>query len=538
MTTSNIIRPARIGCLALAFASLGASQWRTGYFLPNNASGQTVASIPWSDYTHVVQYAVMPTFKNGICGLDTSSGSIEVSSIKDFVTYAHAAGVKAIIGVSQDADRAAILACTTPQNIATFVTLISAFVATNQYDGVDIEWGDDVAPTQYRDLVSGLRTALPSATLSAPFREADTGLIGLLEPYLDQINVMTRGLDIYAIAPLRGNGVRNASSARSQDTSVDGQDSASLYILARRVSSPAKVGLGIPFYGRVSQGCLEPSGALGVTNINQVSLHGVNSRFLSYSDLVSSPYWSLGEHVWDDSRQSQYVSYGGGSCATDALVQYTGPEQMSALIAEVSKNRLGGIMTFGLPYEYLPSQEGNARYPLSTSVARAFADVASDPLLSQAKALKSSETGAMRPSFLPTTPSMSAGLVFTYYVDSMKGSDSNPGTQAAPWKTVSMVNSIALRPGQSVGFLRGGIWRESLAIKGTGTALAPIVMGAYGTGASPVITGSNLITSGWSRDSQLVWKAPVSVRPNIVYFNGLRGTIVANKTQITSEFQW
>ena len=51
---------------------------------------------------------------------------------------------------------------------------------------------------------------------------------------------------------------------------------------------------------------------------------------------------------------------------------------------------------------------------------------------------------------------------FTFYVDSAAGLDSNPGTIALPWQTVAKVNGTTLAPGQSVGFKRGGIWRETL----------------------------------------------------------------------------
>jgi hypothetical protein len=76
---------------------------------------------------------------------------------------------------------------------------------------------------------------------------------------------------------------------------------------------------------------------------------------------------------------------------------------------------------------------------------------------------------------------------FTYYVDSANGSDSNPGNQAAPWKTIAKVNSTHLMPGQSVGFARGGVWRETLTPGQSGTAGQPITFAAYGSGAAPQI---------------------------------------------------
>ncbi len=91
---------------------------------------------------------------------------------------------------------------------------------------------------------------------------------------------------------------------------------------------------------------------------------------------------------------------------------------------------------------------------------------------------------------------------FTYYVDAVNGLDSNPGTGALPWKTVSKVNAATLAAGQSVGFSRGRIWRETLIIGQSGSAGNPVQFGAYGTGAAPIFDGRDVIASGWSASSQ------------------------------------
>ena len=91
-----------------------------------------------------------------------------------------------------------------------------------------------------------------------------------------------------------------------------------------------------------------------------------------------------------------------------------------------------------------------------------------------------------------------AAQVFTYYVDSVAGLDGNPGTLALPWQTVAKVNATVLTPGQSVGFKRGGKWREALTPGQSGTAGNPILFGAYGSGAPPVLDGRVVIGSGWA----------------------------------------
>jgi hypothetical protein len=76
---------------------------------------------------------------------------------------------------------------------------------------------------------------------------------------------------------------------------------------------------------------------------------------------------------------------------------------------------------------------------------------------------------------------------------SQSGNDSNAGTLASPYKTISKLNSIIpnLQAGDSVFFNRGDVWNEAeITIDGiAGTAGNSIVFTAYGTGADPVITG-------------------------------------------------
>ena len=50
---------------------------------------------------------------------------------------------------------------------------------------------------------------------------------------------------------------------------------------------------------------------------------------------------------------------------------------------------------------------------------------------------------------------------------------------------------------------RGAVWRESLIIdKQVGSASAPITVGAYGTGAAPIVRGSDLV-SGFTAASEV-----------------------------------
>ncbi len=75
-----------------------------------------------------------------------------------------------------------------------------------------------------------------------------------------------------------------------------------------------------------------------------------------------------------------------------------------------------------------------------------------------------------------------------YYVDSVNGLDTNDGsspTQA--WRTLAKINALTLQPGNVINLARGSLWTQQLTLKNSGTAAAPIVVQAYGSGPAPTI---------------------------------------------------
>jgi hypothetical protein len=139
--------------------------------------------------------------------------------------------------------------------------------------------------------------------------------------------------------------------------------------------------------------------------------------------------------------------------------------------------------------------------------------------------------------FLPTKILASGN---TYYV-SPSGNDSNPGTQAQPWKTISKVNSSSFSADDSVLFARGGTWRERLNISSSGTSGHPITFGAYGTGNKPRILGSDNLsnTSDWTVSTANIWHTTTTLSNNvgILVFNNeaSMGVKKGSLNQLTSQ---
>lgn len=88
---------------------------------------------------------------------------------------------------------------------------------------------------------------------------------------------------------------------------------------------------------------------------------------------------------------------------------------------------------------------------------------------------------------VPVSPAFAAGT--TYYVDCAAATDGN-GSSASPWNNLTTVNSKTFAPGDSLLFDRGTTCAGSFVFSSSGTSTSPITIGAYGTGALPVIDGS------------------------------------------------
>jgi len=119
------------------------------------------------------------------------------------------------------------------------------------------------------------------------------------------------------------------------------------------------------------------------------------------------------------------------------------------------------------------------------------------------------------------------------------GNDSSDGlTPATAWQSISKVNATNLSAGSIVGFKRGGTWRESLKVPSSGSSGASITFASYGTGAQPIINGSDVISS-WSLTATAnVWQASVATHPFQVYVNGTVGTPEASTGALVSNNEW
>lgn len=112
-----------------------------------------------------------------------------------------------------------------------------------------------------------------------------------------------------------------------------------------------------------------------------------------------------------------------------------------------------------------------------------------------------------------------------FYVNAKTGRDANTGGEAADaFKSLARVSHLRLKPGDRVLLARGCVWREELRVDPSwrGKAGEPIVLGAYGSGPPPVITGTDPVT-GFKRVPGHPYYSVATARPERVFVdaNGL-----------------
>jgi hypothetical protein len=164
--------------------------------------GWIQASIPpgkfdYTPWTIISDFGLWPTTTGGIAVGDMKS----LSSIQPAVADAHKAGKTIIMAVGEQGLGLTFAAGASPSHRPRLIKSIVSYVSKYGFEGVDIDWEEDVPHNQadYVALVRGLRSALSTAFpakheyLSA---DVDTGQIppdiaARIAPYVDSINMET-----------------------------------------------------------------------------------------------------------------------------------------------------------------------------------------------------------------------------------------------------------------------------------------------------------------------------------------------------------
>jgi len=258
-------------------------------------------------------------------------------------------------------------------------------MSSNNYDGIDVDWEPFLSTdaTQYTDLINGLRTALNAfpghklLTVPAPaypsYDDSPTAeftTLASVQNELDQINVMTYDLSgpypewvTWFNSPIYDGGYMFPGTSEL----VPSVGAAVSNFLNNGVA-PAKLGVGLPFYGYIwtgGPGVTGPRQSWPTNNVPTVSTPG-------YDDIVNNYYKSNLYH-WDPVAQAAYLSITNTPASNDMFISYDDTEACQTKVSFARNLHLGGIMIWELSQDYSASQPAGHRTPLEAALKQALA---------------------------------------------------------------------------------------------------------------------------------------------------------------------
>ncbi len=359
--------------LAVALALLSDAQpkerssfhWVTGYWRnPVDERSLRPAGIGYSGLTHVVHYALIPN----------SDGSFEAHSLAavteyagELISAAHAQRVKVLLGVTQTTYGGDYAGATRDNIMPAFLANIMRIVNRYGYDGVDIDWEPEIAPSRFMAFVCALRKELDAQSrpleLTGAFWEAPWYLVQVQRAF-DQINIMAYD----NCAPADGFSWHNAALYNEGYRPRRGVNWRVRQFLS--AISSEKLGLGIPFYGYAWSGGRGASTG-GVTRPGQRWTSPPAMNALDFREIVNAPDLWCPRYQRRDKAAGDvpYLSIDRPGSAHDMFVTYDDEISVGRKVAYARTHSLGGIMIYDLSGDYLPDRPHP--HPLLDAVAAA-----------------------------------------------------------------------------------------------------------------------------------------------------------------------
>src|ERR1035437_6931320 len=126
-----------IGGLCVVSSVARAAFWTSGYYPGWEQAAMPASNIDFTTLTHVIHFSVVPN-SNGT--LNSSANGISTANSSDLVSRAHAAGRKVLIGVGGGGTESLFQGATRIANLPVFINNLTNFMATHDYDGLDLDW--------------------------------------------------------------------------------------------------------------------------------------------------------------------------------------------------------------------------------------------------------------------------------------------------------------------------------------------------------------------------------------------------------------
>jgi chitinase len=291
----------------ISIGPVPANQWVSGYYVGYQRDMYKPEEIDWSGLTHIIMGAVLAR-SDGTLDTTFFIDSVNGPALAaDIANRAHAAHKRAILMLGGAGNGTQIRLAVTNHR-ALFITNLINAMNNLGYDGIDLDWEDDVDLDLFVTFAQQLRQAAPNAILTMPggtinanYETVDSRLVNVIKE-LDQFNMMSyypatayagSGWESWHNSPLKG---------AKPTTPVSIEDSFNRYVVAG--VPKAKLGMGIGFYAICYTG--------GVTGPNQSTVGatiegGDNDYPLAEIYGTGGVYSETTKH-WDAEAYNTYLS--------------------------------------------------------------------------------------------------------------------------------------------------------------------------------------------------------------------------------------
>ncbi|MGE0546083.1 MAG: glycosyl hydrolase family 18 protein [Kofleriaceae bacterium] len=356
-------------------------RWVLGYYVGYDIDSYPIADIDWTTLTHV---AFAPLLVKADRTIDLSfydQHGLGEQHAREISAAARAANVKALLMLGGAGAGANIAAAATDEHRAELVTALLATLDDLGYDGLDLDWEDDVNLDDLVSLAQDLRAARPSIILTYPggpinpnFQTVDPRMVDLAAA-LDQFNVQTYypttavvgfGWQSWFLSPLGG---------WSGSTPISIEDTFERYVAAG--VPKAKLGMGTATYAICYTGGITgprqstEGGGIQITGgDNDYGLHKLFAAGSTYDTADSS------ERKRDDLAKQPYLSFAtpvnDPHCGSTQYISFEDEMSIAAKGEFARTNGYGGIIVWTINQGWLPANAAGGR--ARNSVLKALRD--------------------------------------------------------------------------------------------------------------------------------------------------------------------
>ena len=285
-----------------------ASQWVMGYYVAYQRDLYPPDKIDWKGLTHIIMGRIKA---NADGTLDTSfdwDTTHGPALAKDVAIRAHAAGKKAILMLG-GAGNGAQIHDAVANHRAQFITNLLAALTEYGYDGLDLDWEDNVDWGLFQTFAEELRQAAPQAILTLPVGPLNLNIdtvdphIPLIAEQLDRVMLMS----YYPSTSWAGSGwlswYNSPLKGAKPTTPVSIEDSFNRFVDAG--VPKRKLAMGISFYATCYTN--------GITGPNQSTENGVTIEGGDNDYMLSELFGAGGAYAqryrhWDSVALQPYLS--------------------------------------------------------------------------------------------------------------------------------------------------------------------------------------------------------------------------------------